>query len=310
MSDGAERVLVYDIFVREGILYIISNYYFPRDAPVVITVNGTRASEHGFNEYEQCRYFTVPMSDLSGSPTILSINGTEHPLVAPLVDPRARGLAIATLFKHDHPFLSNMIRYYKSLGVEDFYLYYNGHTLPEGLPTGEGIHYGLWNYTYYNHREWNRVADLGYFHNAQMTFLTMMRCKYLSDHSWMGFIDLDEYIVCSEGSSLLDALNKTQSDAVCIPHHWASLDKTIVTYSAEPLEFGKRSKMFYKGTYKGLIGVHTPKRGPYHKAKTLKLLHIQNFNHMERLGELKPPLCAVSLDGLHDVGSLFRSHPW
>ena len=181
IRDATGQVIIYDIFVRDNICYLISTYHRQSDPPLNIVVNGCVAKEVGFKEYEPIRYFHVPVLT---PPTAVTINGVTHELTAPVpVVSRlgGGGIAVATLFKNDRAFVSSAVDWYRAQGVEDFYFYFNGPTLPEGLPTGMGIHYGIWDFPYWNAQKYPDSFN----HGAQTTFLTMIRLRYMPYHSWM-----------------------------------------------------------------------------------------------------------------------------
>lgn len=288
INDSQGRTLIYDAFVKAGILTLVSTFYKTTDPPLNIVVGARSATEHGANEREPVRWFEVPVD---GIPTTISIDGVTYPIKVSVHNPVVGGLAVATLFKDDHVFLPHMLAYYRRLGVTKFYLFYNGPALPAGLPTGADIEYGLWDFKYWNHSAKWAPSELGWGHAAQMTFLTMMRCRYLSDHSWMGFVDIDEFVYPENGASLLDVLELSPPDSVVvIQNYWAYLEKEGTAICNDwSINYGKRTKAFYRGGFGGMVGIHRPKESEdigkqrsreaqrVHLTEELKLLHMINF---------------------------------
>jgi len=272
--DDNGRTIVYDAFIRSGFLFIVSTYYHYRDKPITIVVDNVVAEEYGMNVYEPCRYFKVPISN---TPTTLTINGKEYAITVTTIEPRSKGLAIATLFKDDYRYIPNMIQYYRAQGVKEFYLYYNGHELPNNLPKGDDIHYGIWDFKYWNHGNWHMNKEAGWAHNAQTTFLTMMQCKYMPDHTWMGFIDIDEYIYPSAGKSIEEHLTDSGNHAVIVNNHWACIENNKIIYNTH--HTGNRTKTFYKRTFSGLVGIHKPKQSLVHTPTELKMFHMVNYQN-------------------------------
>jgi len=289
IKDSKGRTLIYDAFVKHGILTLVSVYYHYMDPPLAIIVNGKQATECGVNEGEPCRYFEVPVSEI---PSSIQIDGQTYPIEVSILDTVAgsKGLAVATLFKDDHRFLGQMVDYYRKKGVTYFYLFYNGPQLPDGLPSGPDLHYGLWDFTYWNYfGVVHDIRDLGWRHAAQPAFLTMIQTKYLADHSWLGLVDIDEFVYPERGT-LIETLERSSQDVVLVASHWAYLNKgnsVLYTLTADY----KRSKAFYRGRYTGLVGIHGPKGSEMvDKMSEIKMFHIINFQQYgERKSLISPP---------------------
>ena len=298
IRDAQGRTVIYDIFVRDGLCYLVSTYWHYRDPPLQIVVNGRVAEEIGYNEYEPVRYFRVPVT---APPEVISIDGIEHRIPAVPVIGRegTQGLAVATLFKHDYAHMTSMIEWYRAQGVETFYLYFNGPSLPPGLPTGPGIQYRLWNFQYWNPCDW-RDKETGWTHAAQTAFLTMVRLRHLPDHSWIGLVDIDECVANPAGPTVAETLAAVPAeyDVVRVRNRWAfkSHDRLIYTTVGDPeTEWEARTKCFYRGTYTGLCGVHRPKPGAtILNCQSLLMLHVVNYTHMERLRQVAEPRASVA----------------
>jgi hypothetical protein len=285
--------LIYDAFIRDGWLYMVSTFYNCRDKPHNIVVNGKTAEVIGVNEYEPVCYYRVRVDE---TPTSVMINNVNYTFPQPLdvlVTGVGTGLAIATLFKDDHAFIPDMLRWYRGQGVTAFYLYYNGPEFPPGLPQSPDIHYRLWNFRYWNPGS-NNDARSGWCHAAQTAFLTTARLRHLPDHAWTGLVDVDEAMISADGRPLVDALADVSAGYMCvrIQNHWAIQEKDRIVYtlvSEGPLS---RTKCFYRGTYRDLCGIHAPKRtAPSSVLNTtaFRMLHIVNQSHPERIPRVKDP---------------------
>jgi hypothetical protein len=185
--DAWARTIVYDAFVRDGWLTLISTYYhYKDDPPLTIRIRGRELEEVGRNEYEPVRAFRMRLAEGEPVPTEIEINGVIHPLGADVLTDRdtpEKGFAIATLFRHDWEYVGEMVDWYRAHGCTAFYLYFNGPALPPGLPQGPDIHYRLWNYRYWNPANY-KDKETGWVHAAQTAFLTMARFRHLPDHEW------------------------------------------------------------------------------------------------------------------------------
>lgn len=302
LKDSAGRTIIYDAFVKDGWLTLVSTYYHYRDGPALtIRVEGRTMEEFGRNEYEPVRYFRLQLADGENAPTEIEINGATHRLAIDVLPsrPRSTGFAVATLFKHDWAHVGAMIDWYRLQGCTAFYLYFNGPALPPGLPEGPDVHYRLWDFQYWNVANYKN-KETGWVHAAQMTFLTMARFRHLPDHDWLGFVDIDEHVWSQKGRSLLYALADIPSDVsvVRVPCHWALRAPGRIIYTKAGEAIGIRSKCFYRGSYDGLISVHNPKPvGSPLDSPELLMLHITNYGHSDRIQRIKEPRGTVPWPG-------------
>jgi len=272
---GGNLYNIYDIFIKDSKIYIISTYKDFTDPPLTIKVNEEILKEYGVkNDDQPVRYFsgTAPKSNnvtilINGKLyKTLELNKIEH--IHKVV--KKNKLAYATLFKNDYFFLEKSINHYRKQGVDKFYLYYNGSTLPQGLPTGPDIVYKTWDiHPYY----WNNSKCRG---NSQMSFLNMFRIKYFDESDWVILCDLDEIIINPNGLSIINTIKNNTSNVIKVRNYWARLNDSKITYTTKdsgPLE---RTKCIYKGTFNGMIAVHHPKNFQDIDLLDLKMLHIIN----------------------------------
>jgi hypothetical protein len=296
------RQLIYDAFLRDGWLYMVSTFYHYMDEPHTIVVNGLQAEAIGVNEYEPVVYYRVQIGDVA-APTTVTINGDTYTFPQPLdvlESGAGKGLAIATLFKHDYTFIPDMLQWYRAQGVTAFYLYFNGPALPPGLPQGPDIHYRLWNFRYWNPGCNYKDPETGWVHAAQPAFLTAVRLRHLPDHAWTGLVDIDEAVVSVDGRPLADALVDVSADYSCVrvQNHWAFRAANRIIYSQESTGPVARTKCFYRGTYTGMCGIHGPKMTAATcvlNTADLRMLHIVNQTHPDRISLIRDPKVTLML---------------
>lgn len=296
-----DKTIIFDMFIKNNILYMISTYYNKYDPPITIKVNGIQVDESGYNEYEPVRCFSTraPLD-----PNIeLEICGTKIPVTVRIVESKQpSGIGIATLFKYDAYRIPDFINYYKKQGVTYFWFYYNGSELPLDLPQGENINYRLWNYKYFNEPQ-DYISRWG--HCAQTAFLTLCNKLYLPDVEWLILNDLDEWIY-HENTTIAVYLKNISEDRqiVQIRNHWAKRKNNEIKYSLTYNDFNIRSKCIYRNTYKDYFGIHSPKTNKLNLIQrdvNLKILHIRDeggaiaVSHDANQDKLIPPVVTLVL---------------
>lgn len=114
----------------------------------------------------------------------LSINGVERDYTAKKSITQKMDIVAMTMFKNDVELINSYVTYYKKMGVDHFYMYYNDVKPIQSLYQHPNITYIQWNYPYY-------VGDK---HYAQIGALTDF--LYWSKHfaKYVLFNDMDEYI--------------------------------------------------------------------------------------------------------------------
>ena len=282
---------IYDIFIKNSQIYLISTHISSKDKDVTVSINDIELSEFSKNEWEPMRYFVGPIPN---SDTIIikinnkicktiNINSIEHCI--PIENKHK--LAFATLFKDDYYFVEKTVNHYRKQGVDCFYLYYNGANLPDGLPQAPDIIYKTWNiqpYTW-NNSEW--------IHNAQTTFITSFRLKYFEDNEWIIMADIDELIINCEGDQITDILDMNTDDYIRTGNCWAKLSNNDILYSSEVIP--RLSKCIYRGTYKKWPGIHYPKDiSDNNISNCLKMLHVTDVLHPDRIKLMKEPFLTYS----------------
>jgi hypothetical protein len=280
---------IYDIFIKNKKIYIISTHVSPNDVNVIVTINDTHLSEFSKKEIEPLRYFYGPLPETNklsikvNNKLYKTINVEDIEHIEPLENKHKLGFA--TLFKDDSSFIRATVNHYRKQGVDCFYLYYNGPTLPEGLFQGPDIVYKTWNIQPYMYS-----SPPNFIHNAQTAFLTMFQLKYFDDNEYVILADLDEIIIpYADEMPLVDKLYVLNEDVIKVKNHWAKLYGNTITYSSIASDKWHRRKCIYKGSYVKAIGIHGPKDEIMYDCTDLRMLHINNILHPEREHEMSGP---------------------
>ena len=280
--------LIYNIFIKNDMIYIISTIINNEDKIPSIKVNDIELTEYSQNNYEPSLYFLgpLPKSDL----LTITINDKlykniyKNSIEQCVSLEKKNKLAFATLFKNDYIFLETFINHYRKQGVDCFYLYYHGSVFPENMPQGPDIIYILWNIQPYF---WKNTR---YRHNAQTAFLTMFQQKYFDDNERIILADLDEFIINYRGGTILELLNTNESDVISARNYWAKISDNRITYTLNTLGTHSRTKCIYKGSYNRSLGIHRPKMTSPEDCADLRMLHITNVLHPERTKDVVEPL--------------------
>jgi hypothetical protein len=280
---------IYDIFIKNKTIYIISTHVSSKDVNVRITINDIILSEFSKKEIEPIRYFYGPLPD--STTLLIKVNNNLYKIIKiediEHIEPieAKHKLAFATLFKDDYSFIESSVKHYRKQGVDCFYLYYNGPTLPDGLFQGADIIYKTWDIQPYMYS-----SPPNFIHNAQTAFLTMFQLKYFDNNEYVILADLDEFIIPYEDEMpLVDKLYVLDEDVVKVKNHWAKLNGNRITYSSVASDIWHRRKCIYKGSYVKAIAIHGPRDEIMYDCTDLRMLHITNLLHPEREKEMREP---------------------
>lgn len=289
-----KQPIIFDTFIRDGTLYLVSTYWSTSKPKVNVSVDGFKVEEHGLNQGEPVRYFSCKVNNVAD--LRIRVNGLLHrvkPSIVVVPLKVKKRFAIATLFKHESPALiRRFLEYYRKQGCDAFYLYYNGPVLPNDMPFGTDIYYRLWNFPYFN-----KTHD--YIHCAQMTFLTTVRFRHFEDCNWLALIDMDEIIYnLDNGCSLIDYIERCNDyDVIKLQNHWSTCPQSggPITYSLIGNGWSIRTKCIYNRRFTGTFSIHEPKTScKILCCDELKLLHVVDGVHDERLGWVLPPVCTTN----------------
>ena len=199
---------------------------------------------------------------------VMSINGLRKEFHVKKTPVKKQGLVAMTMFKDDIEMISSYIHYYRKMGVEHFYLYYNDVHSVSSLPRFPDVTFIQWNYPYYNRDNENT-------HYAQVGALTDF--LYWSKHfaKYVLFNDLDEYIfwkgppdvtlkqfvlqnrfdVYGFQNNFIYLKNKG-TEVVPDEHMYRMIENDEFVRTHLVYEFGKRSKCIVNPNAISCIGVH------------------------------------------------------
>jgi hypothetical protein len=169
-------------------------------------------------------------------------------------------LTITTLFKDDFNLFPMFYEYYKSQGVEHFYMYYNGIVTENIRQVFDKPDVTLieWNFTYW-------LKNCKYIHHAQMGQLHDALYKYgKSNSKYMIFCDLDEYMNIENISLKQFILEHAEINTFGFCNIWSkTLDNKIPNKFPDKFiigdknNYGFRSKNIFKTDYINTFGIHT-----------------------------------------------------
>lgn len=124
-------------------------------------------------------------------------------------------LSICAIFRNEAPFLKEWIEFHKIQGVQHFFLYNHDsedrfeEVLAPYILRGE-VTLVDWSYSYTpgTGREWVNIQT-----NAYMDAIE----KHREDSKWIAFIDIDEFLFCPTGESLVSFLSRYEEyGGVCV----------------------------------------------------------------------------------------------
>jgi hypothetical protein len=176
-------------------------------------------------------------------------------------------LTAATLLYDDYHLLPLWYKYYKQLGVEHFYLYYNGSKLPADIFQADDITYIIWNIKYW-------TGDAVWRHHAQPLQMNHALWKYGCETEYMIFADLDEYMI------ITDALEP--HDRIMFNSHWAMSTSTFRSLNRvyyDKTGIPERNKCIYRTS----SVKHVPIHGEGLDCCNRMMLHFYNWSKPERI---------------------------
>jgi len=205
-------------------------------------------------------------------------------------------IAMATMFKDDWPVAKFWVEYYLGMGVGHFYLYMNQADLTN-------VHKSLkfyidtgivtlisWDFPYYYHGN----------HNAQTAEIIDSHYRFGKNHKWIGYFDLDEFVITYEHNNLTDLLHQYDASYSDISYLkfgclWAKLGNVHIhnlsqrikegtTYRAEKID--DHTKCFINPLNVQIMGVHIP-----HQHKMQEIVIEQKdaaYLHYSELNSWRP----------------------
>lgn len=192
-------------------------------------------------------------------------------------------LVAMTLFKEDFNMIPAYVKYYKELGVEHFFMYYNKRMGTDPLPELPEVTYIEWDWPYYNSHghHWAQITAINDF---------LYWAKHFADY--VLFNDLDEFIQVP-----LDLVD----DKLCYGflNRFIELEnpeQSIETYDSIKNkkfrmfdwsnEFPRRSKCIVSASQTVAMGVHQPNIPRFNNENTKVLgefYHVCNFKGRTRV---------------------------
>ena len=155
------------------------------------------AKENKFFIYDSERRTTLMTIIKYG---ILAVEGVCYDFLVrvfhPKYEKKTYGVSICAIFKNESQYLKEWIEYHLLIGVDHFYLYNNNsednyiEVLADYIKKGSVT-----------------LIDWPY-NQAQMQAYCDCIEKYKSDSNWIGFIDIDEFVVPRKQNSIYDVMEK------------------------------------------------------------------------------------------------------
>lgn len=217
-------------------------------------------------------------------------------------------LSLTTLFKDDYYLLDMFYNYYKSQGVEYFYLYYNGmiDNLVDKLKNSDKLKKLLdndditfieWNYKYWNeidknNKNKNHDKNKHLVHHAQLGQIHSALYNYGKNTSeYMIFCDLDEYMTIKSDNNIkiIDYINENNNcNCFVFKNCWSkTLDSTIPDIfpnkflTSKPFSYPSRSKCIYRTNKALILGIHEPRNYLEYNDKNI-MYHFYSWSNTDR----------------------------
>lgn len=148
-----------------------------------------------------------------------------YQLGKPTPGPR-QNLSLFTLFKHDHYLLPVWLDHYRTIGVEHFYLYYNGNQdeLDKFSFQARDVTFCAWDYPY--EIEYSTLRNESLRHNIRSAqTMAMNSCLYRAKRrtTWMAYFDLDEFLVIDDLQNYLSGVPRAQTSHLTFRNRWADM---------------------------------------------------------------------------------------
>lgn len=318
------RYLFYDIFYKFNRLFILTSMYVDfkhsiDDAVITIENQKFKITDSIYNYsgsidnklWENCIVSIVELPSNLRKKQQLNItvmyHGSQKSYNLTKYKPKAKKfyLTAGTLFKHDYKYLKMWMSYYEKIGVQFFYLYYNGVASEKIKSIAKQFNNCIlidWDFPYWIHGKSETDQKPVKHHSAQSVQINHMLYKYENDTVWMSMMDLDEYFVLTEPTNqkLVDFLKqKEKFPSVIFPCVWAQVDTSeinkdtdvnyLLTNTIQQNQghclIPRRSKSIYQTSKTHMVNVHhskipkfTFRKGYEIKRKEGYMLHFYRFS--------------------------------
>lgn len=255
---------LFDVFSKGGLIYMIlsinNNVVSEKDLIVRLN-NNILDIKHKYvkNVYEPVLIMMYNMCDDSEELNIeIEYNGLKFKKIIERIKEEKKGeLALTTLFKNDYILFENFYNYYKSQGVDHFYMYYNG-KLNEKISEyikKEDVSLIEWDFRYWNEKsKYEHHAQLGQIHDAIYKY---GKCNY----DYMIFNDLDEYLFIPE-KKIIDYIRENKEiDTFGFCNIWCNRRDGLKEFGTDilidkKLGYKNRSKAIHKLESINTISIH------------------------------------------------------
>lgn len=118
-------------------------------------------------------------------------------------------VSVVAIFRNEHNYIEEWVKYHLKVGVDHFYLYDNGGDHEEILkPFSEHITYTLWT----DDIAESRIGSSEY--SRQTMAYTDCVEAYTQETEWLQLIDLDEYLVPYDAQNIKESLSKFDSKSI------------------------------------------------------------------------------------------------
>ena len=190
-------------------------------------------------------------------------------------------VAVCTIFKNEAKYLKEWIEFHKIVGVQHFYLYNNNSTDDYTSVLDPYIKSGLVSLI-----QWEK-------NYAQMEAYQDCVAKFSNETKWLGFIDVDEYIVPNKHDNVYDFLKAFEKNRPAVVVYWKMFGTSGLLERAENglvledftvcwRKFTDIGKCFYNTKYK--IDVSEKNNYMHHRLWTkIGCLHIPPVNEFDRI---------------------------
>jgi hypothetical protein len=180
---------------------------------------------------------------------------------------KKHNLSAMTLFKDDYYLLKRYLKYYNNLGIDIFFLYYNGiitETLINNIIKLNDLNLNIyiveWDYKYW----WNYI-DLKHHHSQTMAINDSLHI--LKEYgNYTLYNDLDEYIILKDSNNFIDLISKNKDiDCFIFKNRFCKMSDSLISYENFDNEFDLNR--IIKGNY-------------WNKEREKNLIKLKNINVM------------------------------
>ena len=303
------KYLFFDIFCKNNQLILICPVYNPKD-DYYQDINVSNTIPHSGKIFKKIEHEPIVVIVYDLSPTETTTTTTETTTVPTTVifqgksqtynlshikTTKDKFLTHTTLCKDDHRLFNMFKDYYTNQGVEHFYLYYNGHTLPKELQQQQQQQHTTsinWDFNYWN----NTNSPNDFKHHAQMGQMHHALYKYGKQNTeYMIFCDLDEILHIHNhprAKTIKEYIKLCEFETFAFNHVWAQtlrkrvpkkIPTTFFTGNFNEYAYGIKSKCIHKTDRILTMGIHTGNhynmKNRHIETKNCYMFHFRHWNH-------------------------------